>query len=181
MQIFNLIHTWFSIKLSLFYKTLIVPERRRPRLSQCSVKRRLREGGGRKLESLCLSSSSSGPAPGSCWRWESHSKQWEQERRLQLPEISAAWSYHRRRRSPSHPDTLAFTQHLNIGNNENILKKGMDCSRPILLHLEQLVDVSRGVRDCLRLRMSQHQSLVSEQGLSINIFFSISSKYLIHE
>lgn len=106
MLIFKFFYTWFSIKLSLFYKTLIVPERRRPRLSQCSVKRRLREGGGRKLESLCLSSSSSGPAPGSCWRWESHSKQRDQERRLQLPEISAAWSYHRRRRSPSHPDTL---------------------------------------------------------------------------
>ena len=51
--------------MSLFYKTLNLSERRRPQLSQCSVKRRLRGGGGRKLESLRFPSSSSAPAPGS--------------------------------------------------------------------------------------------------------------------
>ena len=87
-------------------------------------------------------------------------------RRSALPDLITAGGAHPHIQTP-------FTQDLNKGNNDilkYIEKRHGFASQPILLHLELLVDVSRGVRDCLRLRMSQHQSLVSEQGLSINIF-----------
>ena len=145
--------------MSLFYKTLNWPERRRPQLSQWSVKRRLRGGGGRKLESLRFPSSSSAPAPGS--GGESHSKQWLVATVTRAR--CSAWSHHRRRRSPSHPDILhSGFKYRGIEENwKDMILLWIQSTRPIPLHLGPMVDVRRGVRDCLGLRMSQHQSLLS--------------------